>query len=320
MRLYLITALAVLALALSASAQTVMVRSGQYADFRQLLSREVPAGTVDIAMTVRFPDEPRERYPAIVIVHTIAGYQENNEGWHAEAFRKAGFATLTYASAAVQRLRDGDSGGWAASVAEAFAAFRLLADHPRIDASRIAIVGFSFGGEIAYLTALERLRAALVTGDARFAAHVAYYPAGVHAAIAGPGAYTGAPILMLLGEKDDNLPLAKVQDYFTYARATAVALPLEVSIYPGAYHAWTVSTLGAPAFYPQYPSTRKCPYRMMGDAPGTVLVDGKVAPLERANFPDCLREGRGYTMGYDETARSMALRDALAFLRRNLGP
>jgi len=141
MRPYLIIALALLALAVSASAQTVMVQSGRYVDFRQLLSREAPTDQVITSMTVRLPDEARDRYPAVVIVHTIAGYQEANEGWHAEQFRKAGFATLTYSSEAAQRLREGggDSvarSAWPSAVAEAYAAFRLLADHPRIELLR----------------------------------------------------------------------------------------------------------------------------------------------------------------------------------------
>ena len=72
MRLYLIIALAILAMAVSAGAQTVMVQSGRYADFRQLLSREAPANSATLAMTLRLPDEARDRYPAVVIVHTIA--------------------------------------------------------------------------------------------------------------------------------------------------------------------------------------------------------------------------------------------------------
>ena len=171
MRLYLLIALAILVAAVSAEAQTVMVQSGRYADFRQLLSREAPTGSATIAMTLRFPDQARDRspavVPAVVIVHTIAGYQEANEGWHADEFRKAGFATLTYSSDAARRLREGgeSAGPWASAVAEAYAAFRLLADDPRIDARRIAIVGFSFGGEIALLSAFERFRAALAPGS-----------------------------------------------------------------------------------------------------------------------------------------------------------
>ena len=236
-------------MAVSAGAQTVMVQSGRYADFRQLLSREAPADSATVAMTVRLPDEARDRYPAVVIVHTIAGYQEANEGWHADAFRKAGFATLTYSSVAARSLarRPGRVGGWPSAVAEAYAAFRLLADHPRIDARRIAIVGFSYGGEVALLTALERLRAALVPGEARFAAHVAYYPAGVHAAAAGQGAYTGAPILMLLGGKDDNLPVAKAQGYLAYAKLRDSRRPsrcrsIPAPITPGRFRAWALRT------------------------------------------------------------------------------
>ena len=72
---------------------------------------------------------------------------------------------------------------------------------------------------------------------------------------------------MLLGDKDDNLPIAKAEDYLTYLKGAGRAPPIDVSIYPGAYHAWTVSSLGGPRFYPQYPSTRKCPYILLGSGP-----------------------------------------------------
>jgi dienelactone hydrolase len=302
---------------LSAQAQTVTVPSGIYADFRQLLERESPTGTADIGMTLRFPAERRGRHAAVVIVHTFGGYQETNEGWHAEAFRKQGFATLTYRSLAVRRLRDGGSpaSAWPSALAEAYAAFRMLADHPEIDAERIAVVGFSFGGEIAHLAALKPVRAALLPDKAGFAAHVAYYPAGVHAG--EPPSYTGAPLLMLLGEKDDNLPIGKMQDYLAFAREAGLP-PFEVVIYPGAYHAWTVSSLGAAKFYPQYASTRKCPYVLIGSAIPMFLIDGRPAPMPRTGLRDCVREGPGYTMAYDEAMRSKALSDTLAFLGRAL--
>jgi dienelactone hydrolase len=323
MRLYLIVALSILAMAVSASAQTVMVQSDRYGDFRQLLSREAPADQAIIPMTLRLPDEARDRYPAVVIVHTIAGYQEANEGWHADQFRKAGFATLTYESPTARTMLQGASGSrgapWASAVAEAYSALRLLAADPRIDASRIAIVGFSFGGEVAHLTAFERLRAALAPGQARFAAHVSYYPAGVYGVAAEQAAYTGAPILMLLGEKDDNLPVAKAEEYLTYARRADTALPIEVSIYPGAYHAWTVPSLGAARFYPQYPSTRKCPYLLLGPRPA-LLISGREAPMDPDVMQTCLKGGQGYTMAYDESARARSIRETVDFLVKVLRP
>ena len=77
--------------------------------------------------------------------------------------------------------------------------------------------------------------------------------------------------------------------------------PIEVSIYPGAYHAWTVPSLGAPDFYPQYRSTRKCPYLLLGPSPP--LVADRAAserPMDPNVMQTCLKEGRGYSMAYDE--------------------
>src|SRR5882672_62015 len=73
------------------------------------------------------------------------------------------------------------------------------------------------GRRVAHLTAFEVLRAVMAPGSSRFAAHVATYPGGSYGVRAEAGAYTGAPILMLLGEKDDNLPVAKVEGYLAYA-------------------------------------------------------------------------------------------------------
>jgi dienelactone hydrolase len=320
----LIVALVIGTAAAQANAEAVTFQSGSYADFRQLLSREAAPATVTIAATLSFPAEARDRYPAVVVVHTIAGYLEPNEGWHAAEFRKAGFATLTYDSPTAQRMRQisgiGSSGGppWGSAVAEAYAALRLLASDSRIDADRIAIVGFSFGGEVAHLAAFERLRAALVPGQIRFSAHVAYYPAGVHGVAAEREAYTGAPILMLLGEKDDNLPVAKAEAYLAYARAAGHAPPIDVSIYPGAYHAWTVPSLGAPRFYGQYNSTRKCPYLLLGSARPTLLVGGQERPMDVDALRTCLKEGRGYSMAYDESVRARSTSDVVAFLLKSL--
>ena len=324
MRLHLLVALALVVAAVSADAEIVTVQSGRYADFGQLAARVAPADSVGLAVTLRFPDHARDRYPAVVIVHSIVGYLEANEGWHAEAFCKAGFATVTYSSDAARRLRQGGdpAASWASAVAEAYAVLRLLAENPRIDARRIAIVGFSFGGEVALLSASERFRTALASGEARFAAHIAYYPAGVFGLIAGQGAFTGGPILILLGEKDDNLPVSKVQGYLAYAASSSPPPPIEVSIFSGAYHAWTVPSLGAPNFYPQYRSTRKCPYLLLDLSGGrptrAVLVDGRERPIDPTLMQICLKEGQGYTMAYDAGARDDALRDAVAFLSKTL--
>lgn len=305
--------------------ERVTLRSGSYADFRQVFVREAPA-EASVPVTLRFPERPRDRYPAVVVVHTISGLREANEGWLAAELRRNGFATLTYDSFSARDLSQsavvGSRAGppLASGVADAFAALQFLAGHPRIAADRIGIVGFSFGGEVAHLTAFQTLRAAMATGSSRFAAHVATYPGGSYGAQADAGAYTGAPILMLLGERDDNLPVAKVDGYLAYASGAGHPAPITTVAYPGAFHAWTVSTVGAPRFYPQYLSTRKCPVILFGRGAPTVLVDGRAQPFDPDALAACVAAGPGYTMAFDGTTRTKSTADTVAFLQRHLDP
>jgi dienelactone hydrolase len=92
----------------------------------------------------------------------------------------------------------------AAHVADALAALRLLATHPRIDPERIGVIGFSKGGQVALYTALEPFRRAVIEDDRRFAAHVALYPYCGDWYMAER--VTGAPMRWLLGGRDDYTP------------------------------------------------------------------------------------------------------------------
>ena len=194
---------------------TITLQSSTYRDFRQLLAREAATGTVTVRAKLDFPEQARDRYPAVIVVHTLGGYRDANEGYVVAELRKAGFATMTYDSFAARgttgAAMSASPGYLPAGVADAYAALRRLASEPRIDLDRIAIIGFSFGAEVAHLTAFELIRSALDPGLGRFAAHVAFYPTLSFGVVAERGTYTGSPVLMLLGGKDDNLPVAKVE-------------------------------------------------------------------------------------------------------------
>lgn len=303
---------------------TLTFQSSTYSDMRQLLAREAATGTVTISANLDFPEEKKDRYPAIIIVHTISGYRDANEGYAAAELRKSGFATLTYDSFAARgttgKTMSATPGYLPAGVADAYAALRLLTSQPRIDADRIAIVGFSFGGEVAHMTAFELLRSALNPGPGRFAAHVAFYPAGNLGVIADHGAYTGAPVLMLLGDKDDNLPVAKIESYLAYARAAGNPAPIEAVTYPGAYHAWTVPSLGTLRFYPEFASTKKCPLILLGPKWPMFLIDGQTRPFDPGSFGACMGEAPGYSMVFDAAVRAQSITDAVRFLQRHLQP
>ena len=91
-------------------------------------------------------------------------------------------------------------------------------------------------------------------------------------------------------------------------------------VYPGAFHAWTVPTLGAPRFLAQFVSTRKCPFILFGRRAATVLVDGRAQPLDPDAVAACVAAGPGYTVAFDGTTRTKSTADSLAFLQRHLNP
>jgi hypothetical protein len=84
------------------STTTITFQSSTYSDMRQLSAREAATGAVTVKAYLRLPEQVRDRYPAVIIVHTIAGYRDANEGYVAAELRKAGFATLTYDSFAAR--------------------------------------------------------------------------------------------------------------------------------------------------------------------------------------------------------------------------
>src|SRR6202158_3779485 len=154
-----------------AGTTAITFQSSTYSDFRQLLTREAATGTVTVQAKLDFPEEKKDRYPAVIVVHTLGGYRDANEGYIAAELRKSGFATLTYDSFAARgttgAAMSASPGYLPAGVADAYAALRRLASEPRIDADRIAIIGFSFGAEGGPYAAFESIRSALNPGPGR---------------------------------------------------------------------------------------------------------------------------------------------------------
>jgi dienelactone hydrolase len=307
-----------------AGISTVTFQSSTYSDMRQILAHETPIGTVTVKANLGFPEQARDRYPAVIVVHGLGGYRDSHEGYVAAELRKVGFATLTYDSFAARGTTgaalQGSAGYLTPGIADAYAALRLLSAEPRIDADHIAVIGLSYGGEVAHLAAFETLRSALNAGSGRFAAHVAFYPGGNFGVIAEANAYTSAPVLMLLGGKDENLPVTKIESYLAYARAAGAPAPIETVIYPGAYHAWTVPDAGAARFYPDLVSTKKCPLILLGPKQPALLIDGEAKPFDPPAFAACVAASPGYSMGFDAAVRSQSITDAIRFLQQRLRP
>ncbi len=183
-----------------------------------------------------------ERVPAVVLVHGSGGIYNAELDFWPKQFNAAGFAVFTldmFGPRGVQSTAEDQSQvPFAADVADAFAALRLLATHPRVDPKRIAIMGFSRGGIAALRSDVERIIASQKLPDGlRYAAVIPTYSgarAGIFRLAVKPGVFSKAPILFIHGDADDYTPIAPCQDYAD--RIGKAGTPVEFVVIEGAQH------------------------------------------------------------------------------------
>jgi dienelactone hydrolase len=278
-----------------------------------LLEHKVPPDRrVMIAGTLGLP-EGDGPWPAMVIAHGSGGIGQREADW-SRVLEDAGVATLVVDSFGPRGVRetatDQDRLGVWNNVVDALAALNFLASDPHIDRNRIGVIGFSRGASVALKTALEPLRAVIADGDARFAVHVALYPPCNVRYVASR--VTGAPIALLLAEKDDYTPIQTCDGFADWFRAQGA--PVSVHIYPGAYHGFDGP--GFPRWYPALDNFARCE-ATFDIGTWTMIRGDRRDSMSSAATRDYLASCRqsGATVGGTGSAARQAHADVLAFLR-----
>lgn len=110
--------------------------------------------------------------------------------------------------------------------ADALAALAWVAAQPWVQPTRIAVLGWSHGGS-AVLSATDAARADVRAQPVRPAVAIAFYP-GCSAALKS-GYRPSAPLVLMLGEKDDWTPPGP-------CIALGKAVGAEANVYPDSYH------------------------------------------------------------------------------------
>lgn len=183
-----------------------------------------------------------EKVPAIVLMHGSGGLYEAMLDFWPKQFNAAGIAVLSVDSFGPRGVEgtvdDQTRVPFAADSADAFAALRLLATHPRIDAKRIAIMGFSRGGITTWRAAIERLVVSQNLPDGlRFAAHIPTYSGGCSGLLrlrVAPGVFSKSPMLWIHGDADDYTPIGACREYADLIAKAGT--PVEFVTIPGAHH------------------------------------------------------------------------------------
>jgi dienelactone hydrolase len=232
-----------------ANAEVVTFASYTPASERPLLTRTYPRDPVTISGTLSLPTgrSPYERngiLPAVILMHGTGGILPDREPAWARRLNEWGIAAFYVDSFAGRGIRPplySDSPNYVSSVAhvvDAYQALNVLAHQPRIDRDRVAVMGFSRGGEVALSSMFDRFRRGSIEDPAlHFAGHIALYPyCNWHYR---GGEVTSAPLLMLLGGADDmDRPAACRHQAEWLMTRTAV----RVVTWPGANHDFDRST------------------------------------------------------------------------------
>jgi dienelactone hydrolase len=200
-----------------------------------------PAPTTDLTIpaTLRMPPTAGP-VPAVVIAHGSGGVDGRGD-YHADALNRAGIATLEIDMWTPRGLKGGPQGRprrLSETYPDVYGALKFLAQRGDVDPRRVGIMGFSWGGALALATASARLTEQFAGGVNKFAAHVGFYPTcWSFLPRAAEFTMTGAPVKILVGDKDDyDAPDAcqRLLDALPPESRTRVAL----TVYPGGYHGW----------------------------------------------------------------------------------
>jgi dienelactone hydrolase len=166
------------------------------------------------------------RHPAVVVLPGCAGFTAATARW-VDRLQRWGYVALAVDSQGSRRLDRCGAELAARQPADAHAALDYLAGRPLVDAQRIAVLGFSLGGG-SVLAALQRV-ASGAAPKRRFRAGVAFYPV-----CAGKSGVATAPLLVLIGDADDQTPAEACRTIFKERPGAGAAVRLLV--YPGAGH------------------------------------------------------------------------------------
>jgi dienelactone hydrolase len=172
-------------------------------------------------------------------------------------------------------------------------------------------MGFSRGGGVAFQSAIEPLRRAVVKSDLRFALHIPMY-AGCNQVYWSPQ-ITKMPILNLVGAEDDYTSAEPCEQLAK--RYTDAGAPVRTIKYAGASHSW--DAMYKVFFLPNATSGAPCgvlrwdiePWKITVERTGEIIDPARLSEF----FNGCIK--RGVHAGRNELAFRQSRKDVQSFVR-----
>ena len=257
------------------------------------------------------------KFPAVILMHGSGGISEEREYAWARRLNSWGIATFVLDSFSGRGIKppnyaDKNFVHGVAHVLDAYLSLQLLATHPKIDGARIAVMGFSKGGQASLDVVFEPFRVAALGPSAphKFAAYVPFYPYCNFRHVSK--SLATAPMLMLLAGRDEMTEPKPCQHAASWFKERGI--PIKVVVYPDAHHAF--DRLSGLQFDKNYIGIKTCEAEMDLDTRKIRRLDtGAPLATKEANdawLAECRK--RGARFGGDAKSREAAIVEVRAFL------
>ena len=190
---------------------------------------------ITILGELELPSKTDDYFPAVVILHGGGGVSQGVKDW-AAILRDLGLATFIIDS----NSRKGcpkcySQNEGLPNMIDAYRALELLSTHPKIDSSRIAMMGFSVGGIATLYSTHKRFQNMWAPSELEFAAYISFYPSCNHTFFE-ENVVTDRPIRIFHGELDELGWVVPCQEYVNQLQS--VGADIDITIYPDAHHAF----------------------------------------------------------------------------------
>ena len=263
---------------------------------QQVLLGETQGKPVTLAGELRLPRTGTDKVPVVILVHGIAGLMSPHDEW-ARALNSWGIGVfipdhLSGRGIAPMSREDFMLSGLARMVDVYQALPRLLKD-PRIDPERIAIMGFSLGGQVTLFLSQERFRTRYGLPNVQFAVYIPVY-ANCPLRLKDDVKVAARPIRLFHGTGDDWTPVEQCRALVADLKKAGADATL--TEYPGASHAYDDPSIKARLNLPQAMSLRKC---SVAEGEGGQIMNSQTGKLFTPGDP-CIEFG--VSVQYDEAA------------------
>jgi dienelactone hydrolase len=142
------------------------------------------------------------------------------------------------------------------AIVDAYRALDLLVQHKHIDAARIALMGFSRGGQVTLYASLKRFQQLHGSGSGHeFAAYIPFYPSCI-THYKGDEDIASKPVRIFHGSADNYNPVATCRTYVERLRKNGKDVVLHE--YAGAHHVFDYKKLTKPVILAEAQTTRAC--------------------------------------------------------------